>query len=163
MPDKNPTYPSSDGRRTPGLVESQQRSGTSLEVQLVQRVDRNTSEVAELEDRPTFAHRSENNYNKIIIIIIIISLMTVWWNVNYSVHDNNIDKRNFCDQLTMNFFAHLHHAAAVQRYHVRWHICVNSWARHSVLMTLQGQRTPLSFSLSVCVRFPFRSIFSLLI
>ena len=30
-----------------------------------------------------------------------------------------------------------------------WHICVNSWARDSVLMTLQGQRTPLSF------RFPF--------
>ena len=30
-------------------------------------------------------------------------------------------------------------------------------------MTLQGQRTPLSFPLSVCVRFPFHSIFSVLI
>ena len=56
--------------------------------------------------------------------------------------------------------ANLHHAAAVQRYHVRWYICVNFWAKNSVLMTLQGQRTPLSFLLSVCVRFPFRSIFS---
>ena len=50
--------------------------------------------------------------------------------------------------------ANLHHGAAVQCYHVRWHICVNSWARDRVLMTLEGHRTPLSF-----FAFRLRSIF----
>ena len=97
--------------------------------------------------------------NKIVIIITVIIRRGI--SLKAEPPPRSHQRRQPSDFILVP--AHLHHATAVQRYHVRWHICVNSWARESVLMTRQGQRTPLSFPLCVCVRFPFRSILSVLI